>query len=86
MHYTWGHTWGHRVRRFQRVRVRNAAFQQRLGRWPGGLALLRLAGFADAQEGGEAVLRLRRHDPGLLWLVLEAVRGAREQAAQQLQA
>ncbi|PNW72062.1 hypothetical protein CHLRE_16g684000v5 [Chlamydomonas reinhardtii] len=90
--------------KYRRVRLGNGAFQKRVGRLPGGTALLRVAGFVEEVEGasvggggaggagvggaagGEAVLRLRRNDPGLLWLVVSVVREARGQAEAQLAA
>ncbi|GIL57599.1 hypothetical protein Vafri_12795 [Volvox africanus] len=72
--------------RYRRVRLGNAVFQRRVGRLPGGLELLRIAGFVEELVGEDAVLRLRRNDPGLLWLVLSAVREAREQVTKHLAA
>ncbi|GLI67938.1 hypothetical protein VaNZ11_012267 [Volvox africanus] len=72
--------------RYRRVRLGNAVFQRRVGRLPGGLELLHIAGFVEELVGGDAVLRLRRNDPGLLWLVLSAVREAREQVTKQFAA
>ncbi|KAG2501725.1 hypothetical protein HYH03_000225 [Edaphochlamys debaryana] len=94
--------------KYRRVKLSNAAFQRRVGRLPGALEVLRVAGFAEEQEGGgagsgagggvqghrvggaaaagvgERVMRLRRDDPGLLWLVASVVRDARAQVAEQL--
>lgn len=74
--------------KYRRVRLGNAAFQRKVGSVPGGLELLRLAGFAEGEEGGAAgegrVMRLRRNDPGLLWLVLSVVGDALEQLRPQV--
>jgi hypothetical protein len=59
--------------RFRRVRMGNAALYRKAGRLPGALQLLEAVGFVKEGAGGEEVLRLRRDDPGLLWLVLSAV-------------
>ncbi|KXZ55715.1 hypothetical protein GPECTOR_2g1265 [Gonium pectorale] len=78
-----------REERYRRVRLGNAALQRRLGRLPGGLELLRVAGFVQEVAGAEGegeVLRLRRDDPGLLWLVLSVVREVRDQVAAQVAA
>ncbi|GIL91008.1 hypothetical protein Vretifemale_18701 [Volvox reticuliferus] len=72
--------------RYRRIRLGNAVFQRRLGWLPGGVEFLRVAGFVEEVVGEDAVLRLRRNDPGLLWLVLSAVREAREQVTTQLSA
>lgn len=67
--------------RYRRLRCNNAAFHRKLGRYPAARQLLLLAGFAEQQPGGgggeeESVLVYVRDDPGLVWLVLSAVRGA----------
>ncbi|GLC40533.1 hypothetical protein PLESTM_001084800 [Pleodorina starrii] len=72
--------------RYRQVRLGNGAFRRRVGRLPGGVELLRVAGFVEEGSGAEAVLRLRRNDPGLVWLALSVVREAREQVVAQLAA
>jgi hypothetical protein len=62
--------------RYRRLRCNNAAFHRRLGRYPAARQLLLLAGFAEQQPGEDSVLVYVRDDPGLLWMVLSAVRGA----------
>lgn len=75
--------------------MQNAAFQRKAGRLPGAVELLQVAGFAQEPvqstsheavvvPGSEAVLRLKRSDPGLLWLVMSAVEGAREHLSKHL--
>ncbi len=75
--------------KYRRVRLGNAAFQRKVGNVPGGLELLRLAGFAEVGEAAGAagegrVMRLRRNDPGLLWLVVSVVGDALEQLRPQV--
>lgn len=66
--------------RYRRLRCGNAAFQRRLGQYPAAIQLLLLSGFAEQQlqwQGDgkpETVLVYVREDPGLLWLVLSAIR------------
>lgn len=68
--------------RYRRLRLDNAAVSNSIGRYPAALALLEEVGFArepaadGAGFGGAGLLRLRRHDPGLVYLALELVRGA----------
>ncbi|KAI8470561.1 MAG: WLM domain-containing protein [Monoraphidium minutum] len=65
--------------RYQALRLSNPAVAARLGRWRAARALLRLAGFEEAEaEGGAGgrALVWRRRDPGLAWLVLSVVRDA----------
>lgn len=62
--------------RYRRLRVENGAFQRRVASHDGALELLLAAGFVEEEEEEgtqagrrrERVLRLRRNDPGLLWM------------------
>ena len=62
--------------RYRRVRQHNEAFQLRAGRFEAAIEILQVAGFVKEQRGTEAMLALRRNDPGLLWLALSAVTSA----------
>lgn len=59
--------------RVRRIRSHNPAFQHRVGCLSPAVDYLKLAGFESSQEGQEAVLKLRRNDPGLIWLALIVV-------------
>ena len=67
--------------KFRRVRAQNSAFFRRAGQFQGADDLLQAAGFVQqpAAAGQDAVWLLTRNDPGLLWLVLSAVRDCRQQ-------
>eukprot|EP00877_Chromochloris_zofingiensis_P011568 jgi/Chrzof1/6665/Cz19g04250.t1 len=77
--------------KYERVRLLNAAFHQRAGRFPEVISILQSAGFSQQHQtcdSGQAttgsavsdrvaqdpVLVYTRKDPGLLWLVVSAVR------------
>ena len=66
--------------KYRAIRPSNAAFHRRAGRHPGAQDLLRAAGFQSSVTGGngngEAVLRLTRDDPALLYVVKCAVTDA----------
>jgi hypothetical protein len=69
------------VPKYKRLRLGNALVQERVGRFPSALEVLRIAGFEQRQEewqpglGGmkEDVMVYVRKDVGLLWLVLSAL-------------
>ena len=42
------------------------------------MEVLLAAGFAEEENGGVKMLRLRRDDPGLLWLCLSAIDSAKQ--------
>lgn len=83
------------AQRYRRIRMANAAFASRVGRFPAGVDVLRAAGFADEYRSeqreadatraarAEPFLVLRRDDAVLLWLasaVLDEFIGALERA------
>jgi hypothetical protein len=47
---------------------------RKAGRFAAAVGMLQLVGFTEQQVDGQAVMVLRRDDPGLLWLVLSALR------------
>lgn len=78
--------------KYKQVRLGNGAFHRRVGCLPGGMDVLKAAGFVEEPAAASAagalspagaaapgVLQLRRDDPGLCWLVLSAVNDAMEQ-------
>ncbi len=62
--------------KYRRVRLSNAAFVRKAGRFAAAVGMLQLVGFNEQQLDGAAVMVLRRDDPGLLWLVLAALTDA----------
>lgn len=66
------------VEKFRSVRVNNQAFHKRLGRHPVSIDLMKLVGFVEEGEPLNPVIRLRRQDPGLLWLGLSVVKQSLE--------
>lgn len=62
------------VEKFRSIRVNNQAFHKRLGRHPVSLDLMKLVGFVEEGDPLDPVVRLRRQDPGLLWLGLSVVK------------
>lgn len=58
--------------KFRKFNTGKKAFQKQLGGVPGAVELLKAAGFAEEAEGEMMLLRLRRKDPGLLWLAISA--------------
>lgn len=64
------------VAKYRKFNTGNPGFQKRIGSAPGGVDVLQAAGFVSEGGEGEAgvkMLRLRRDDPGLLWLCLSAI-------------
>jgi hypothetical protein len=62
--------------KYRRLRLSNAAFMRKAGRFAAAVGMLQLVGFSEQQVDGDAVVVLRLDDPGLLWLVLSALRDA----------
>jgi hypothetical protein len=56
--------------KYRRINLSNRTLQQRLGRLPSALGVLKAAGFYEDETGQ---LVLRRNDPGLLWLGVSLV-------------
>ncbi len=58
--------------KYRKFNTGKKAFQKHLGNVPGAVELLKAAGFVEEAEGELKLLRLRRNDPGLLWLAISA--------------
>jgi hypothetical protein len=58
--------------KYRKFNTGKKAFQKHLGTVPGAVELLKAAGFVEEAEGELKLLRLRRNDPGLLWLAISA--------------
>ena len=63
--------------KYRRIRLQNATYHNKVGRFQGSEDLLNVAGFTRAENENEAFLTLTRHDPALVWLVLSVVQDAK---------
>lgn len=61
------------VDKFRSIRVNNSAFSQKVGCYPDAVSLMKLFGFVEEGYPVNPMLKLRREDPGLLWLGLSIV-------------
>eukprot|EP00798_Chlamydomonas_sp_ICE-L_P023323 gene23323-30564_t len=71
--------------RFHQIRLNNKAFHAKAGQFPGAVDVLLVAGFArelvplaQPATGTEPVLKLKRKDPGLQWLVQSVIEAAQQ--------
>lgn len=62
------------VDKFRSIRVNNRTFSHKIGCHPDALSLIKLSGFVEEGYPADPVLKLRREDPGLLWLGLSVVK------------
>ncbi|GMH46021.1 hypothetical protein BSKO_13985 [Bryopsis sp. KO-2023] len=62
------------VEKYRSLRMGNPGFLNRVGRHRHAVELMKLVGFVEEGDPLDAILRLKRQDPGLLWLGLSVVK------------